>query len=366
MSDWLNRLSPASFRGVPFFLIEDPTAAVGRRRANHEYAGRDEPYSEDLGRKQRVYSFVGGVDGSDFIDKANRLQDAFEQSGAGVLVHPYLGELNVIAEATFTYQGRFASFQVTAEEAGTNVDPVGVVNTNSIVSSRVVSSRQSSTDAFANAYDVSGPEFVRELTLQDMQQVLQSFGDDALSTFGDLSSVIEQPQLLAESIFNGVSVVDQSRQRLSVINNLSAGNAQFAKTPARQRIENNNQAVQQLVRQAVVIEESNALLDIDFETRADAQVKVNEVVAGLDTVSEQADDTVYRELVDLRVAVLQDMQARLPSLAQLETVNLVHMTPSLVAAYRYTGDAANEQQIVDRNRIAHPGFMRGSVEVIHA
>ena len=73
-SEWLSKLNPASFRGVPFYLLEEPTAAVGRRRANHEYAGREKPYSEDMGRKQRVYTIVGGVDGNDFIEKADRLR----------------------------------------------------------------------------------------------------------------------------------------------------------------------------------------------------------------------------------------------------------------------------------------------------
>lgn len=365
MSKWLDKLNPASFRGVQFYLMEDPTAAVGRRRANHQYAGRDEPYSEDMGRKQRVYSIAGGVDGDDFIEKANRLQDAFEQRGAGILVHPFLGELNVTVEATFTYQGRFVSFQLTAEEAGTDDNPSGVVDTRSVVSSKSDLSKQSAIDAFADSYDVSGPEFVREYTLNNMLDSVALFNNAIALSVDELSSLIQQPRALAESFFSSVSTPLRTGARLLALDSLLAADVQTAQTVPRQRIEKNNKAVNQLLAQAVVIEESREVVSVNFESQSQAKAQVSNLVDALDNVSWQSNDAVYRQLSDLRVAVQQDMQARVPSLPNLQTVTINQMMPALVAAYRYTGDIANEQQIIDRNAVSHPGFVRGSVEVIN-
>ena len=377
MSKWLEKLSPASFRGVPFYLIEDPTEVVGRRRANHEYAGRDTPKSEDTGRKQRTYTVAGGVDGDDFIEKANKLKAAFEEQGAGKLVHPYLGELMVLGEATFTYQGRFASFVFKCDEAGEDANPSSVVDTRGVVASKSSLAQQASIDSFVSSYDVSGPEFVRELTFNNMLDSLQLLGGDLSSSVDDLSGLIQQPKALADSLFSMVASIPRSpsvsNNRVAVLGDLGVASQSeslvqavpVAKTKPRQRIEKNNQSVNQLVSRAVVIEESRALIDMDFESQSQAQSQVNTVVDALDDVSWQSDDVVYRQMVDLRVAVQQDMQARIPSLPRLQTVKLNQMVPALVAAYRYTGDAANEQQIIDRNSVTHPGFIRGDIEVVH-
>jgi prophage DNA circulation protein len=363
MSKWLDKLNPASFRGVPFYLMEDSTATVGRRRANHEYAGRDQPFSEDLGRKQRVYSIVGGVDGDDFIEQANRLQDAFETAGPGKLVHPYLGELSVTVEATFTYQGRFASFQLTAEEAGTDNNPVGVVDTRNEVIVKAGLAKQSSIDSFVDNFNVTGPEFVRELTLSSIESAIKNISVSAFSSVDNLAAEIQNPSLVANAIFNAVL---GENNRLSALANFTNNlNAPASQTIARQRIAKNNTAANQLIAQAIVIEESRTLVDVNFETQSQALDKVNDVVNAIDTVSLTADDKVYRQLVEVRSAIQQDMQSRSPSLPQLQKIKLNQMVPVLVAAYRYTGSVANEQQIIDRNSVSHPGFVRGDIEVIN-
>ncbi len=54
MTDWTNRVHPASFRGVPF-QVEGDEATLGRRVQTHEYPNRDQPYTEDLGRATRRF-----------------------------------------------------------------------------------------------------------------------------------------------------------------------------------------------------------------------------------------------------------------------------------------------------------------------
>lgn len=101
MSDWVSRLRQASFRGIPFGVLDD-AGVVGRRVAVHEYPGRDQPFAEDMGRAARRFSVRGFLveqsaiyGGGDVIAQRLALEVAAEASGPGTLVHPTKGRVSV-------------------------------------------------------------------------------------------------------------------------------------------------------------------------------------------------------------------------------------------------------------------------------
>ncbi|TCR60938.1 DNA circularization N-terminal domain-containing protein [Bosea sp. BK604] len=87
MSEWRDRLRPASFRGVEFH-VELGARSGGRRLAPHEYPKRDDPYTEDMGRRGRAFSVIGYLIGPVFTADRDALIDALEREGAGQLVLP--------------------------------------------------------------------------------------------------------------------------------------------------------------------------------------------------------------------------------------------------------------------------------------
>ena len=92
---WRDRLAPASFRGVPFY-VESSDYTTGRRTVEHEYPFKDDaPFTEDMGRSSRSISVDGYVLGEDYFTERDALLDALETSGPGELIHPYLGTINV-------------------------------------------------------------------------------------------------------------------------------------------------------------------------------------------------------------------------------------------------------------------------------
>jgi prophage DNA circulation protein len=100
-SDVLDNLQPASFRGVPFGVILSESRH-GRRLALHEYPYRDEPWPEDLGKAPRKFAIQGFLitdsliyGGGDVIDQVTDLIEAVETAGAGTLIHPVLGRVQV-------------------------------------------------------------------------------------------------------------------------------------------------------------------------------------------------------------------------------------------------------------------------------
>ena len=110
MSRWVDSLRSASFRGVAFHVVEAPEIEIGRRTADHEYAGREEPYSEDMGRKQRLYTLEGAVYGNDFIAQANKLQDAFEAHNESA--KKWIAELEEMAKNAGGAQEQHASCSI--------------------------------------------------------------------------------------------------------------------------------------------------------------------------------------------------------------------------------------------------------------
>lgn len=99
--NWQEHIHPASFRGVPFAII-DADGNFGRRQAVHEYPYRDTVWVEDLGRSTRRLTLNGFIiqssliySAADVMTQRDNLIAACESAGAGTLVHPTLGELTV-------------------------------------------------------------------------------------------------------------------------------------------------------------------------------------------------------------------------------------------------------------------------------
>lgn len=89
----------ARFRDA-YFFVRDVEADIGRRNVVHQYPFRDDPYVEDLGRDAEMFIIHGYVvqntnNNQDYIDERDELIYALQQSGPGILVHPFYGEMLV-------------------------------------------------------------------------------------------------------------------------------------------------------------------------------------------------------------------------------------------------------------------------------
>lgn len=94
MTTWRDSLLPASFRGVGF-VVDAAAVPVGRKGQLHEYPKRDEPYFEQMGKQSQVHKLTAFVIGKDCFDQRDKLLEALEKEGAGELVHPWLGRMQV-------------------------------------------------------------------------------------------------------------------------------------------------------------------------------------------------------------------------------------------------------------------------------
>ena len=162
---WKDKMRPGSFRGAAFFAMSADDSG-GRRRAQHIYAGREEPYSEDLGRKQKEFSLTVFCIGRDYMVQRDILEKALNEKGAGRLIHPWRGELMVTVDYRVqhsTEHGGMCTFTLNCTEAGHNQQPSVTADTSAGLLAAADRAKLSAIAGFKNRFKTKGlPEFVKK------------------------------------------------------------------------------------------------------------------------------------------------------------------------------------------------------------
>ena len=73
--------------------------------------------------------------------------------------------------------------------------------------------------------------------------------------------------------------------------------------------------------------------------------------------------SIFQLLDNLRVYIVKDIETRSIHLSRLSSVNLMEETPALVLSYQLYGNITNEDTIVSRNAVVHPGFVPACIPV---
>jgi prophage DNA circulation protein len=125
-NSWRDSLVPASFRGVPFH-VESSKREGGRRHVLFEYPKSNRVFSEDMGRQATRFTFtayvIHGDHGfGDVMAQIRALNTALDDDDAGMLVHPWLGQMLVICDK-WSYsdsrtRGGYYEYDLTFVEAG--------------------------------------------------------------------------------------------------------------------------------------------------------------------------------------------------------------------------------------------------------
>lgn len=403
MSPWRQSLRPASFRGVPFFT-KSTFSEQGRRNAVHEYPLRDIPFVEDLGLKGRAFTLEAYVIGPDYMVARDKLITALEQPGAGALVHPYRGTLNValIAPARIAEsadEGGMARFSLSFIESGDNAQPSVRPDTPALVGAAADAANAALNADFSKKFNVSGnADFVASNAASVVNAVLDkitkvaNFGNagplsgvlnSATIISNSLSTLMRTPQMLADAIQGQIyGISGLAKNPLDASSSLQSFFGSGAApvpvrpvpvtTPSRIQQSINQSAVLDLVRRTAIVEAASASSQVAFKSYNEAQDALTLLAEALDaemisnpiTSSGQPaplDDDVYDALLDLRVAVVRDISTRGANLAKLTTTTLPRTMPALVAAYRIYGSCTMDDDLVARNQIRHPGFVPGGV-----
>jgi prophage DNA circulation protein len=386
------KLLPASFRGIPF-NVEDTDLGAGRRTQVHEYPQRDKPYTEDMGRATRDLSFSAFLVGADYVEQANKLLGALEQSGSGTLVHPWFGSMQVSlvdkARVSFDSSLGRARVQMQFVEAGELAFPMATSSTGAATRLAADKLSKASIDSFAAKFGIKGfqdwvsaaanGQLLDKLGIVSTSEInkVLGFSNGLAKTFSTLSGLISNPRSLGTKLMgmfglSGLTTsliawknVVKSFSRIGKSPALKDKPSSIVFTPSRKQAQANATALNAITRQALLVQAVGASSLVGTESDAEASttsyadmLEVRDtLLSAIDEEMLVADDTVYVALQEARAAVWTDMTTRARDSSRIKSLTPKQIQPALVLAYDQYGDASRDAEIITRNNIRHPGFV---------
>ena len=391
---WRDRYQKASFRGVEFG-VRRSDAQVGRRTALHEYPQRDEPWPEDMGRAARRFTVEGLVVGTDYDQVRDRLIEALEMKGPGLLIHPFFGRRTVslagpvrISEAP-SDQGGMATFSLDFVEAGGQAQPGARADTAGALGAAAAEVKALARADFAKRFVAAGqPDFVRASAAQGVRDamaalqnarrglladaaILSDFNAELRNVTGQAATLMNTPALLAGRVQDAVSgmrgVAALPAGALAALRQLFGFRLSAAPgaTPARVQDSANRAAIASLVASSALAEAVDVVAGLDFDSYDQAVSLRDELGDHLDALALTADESAYPPAVALRAALVRDISARGTNLARVTRITPRATLPALVLAHMLFGDASRDGELVARNplTVRHPGFVPGGVAI---
>lgn len=394
---WRDSYQPGSFRGVPF-ITESHERSGGRRVETHEFPGRDDPLTEDLGRRARQFRIECFVVGDDYYPARDALIDALEAEGPATLIHPWHGSryVNALEFSTGEDQaGGYAWFSITFGEAGAEPSLTALPDT--AVQARAVASEtlEAAPTEFADRFSIdSWPSFVEDAAdslvsmVSSASEIAAGLSGGAGSALGAFDAalrlvgadgLLRSPLALGQAIVGLVSVVSvlggSRAQQIAALRHVGESLDSPAivpgATPARDAQRENQAAIVHLVRSAVAAELVNITSFASFasyDEAAEAQQSLADLLDGWGIAAADAGEDSRADTFDsLRLALVRDIAARGGNLAREYAYPLASTQPALVIAGRLygavtdLGDRADD--LVMRNDIPHPGFVPGGAEL---
>ncbi len=390
-------LRPASFRGIRF-LVDISETTGGRRNILHEYPYKDEPYTEDLGRKAREYTFDAFVIGSDHEDRRRRLLEAIELNATpGTLVHPLFGSIRVIpGPVRHRYdnkESRIEYFQLTFFEAGENRFPDASFDTRQAVGDAASLVQATTITAFVDNYRVREvPEFVLKDAQDNADEMIRTIRrsieavqlessktpdfniqlDDYEASITDL---VNEPRNFAEQtakLFSALGAVYSNPvnafltyRRLweGADDNIPSWEA----TPSRFQMRKNREVQIGMLKRLSVVGMARAATDMDFDSYEEAVRFRQDIGDLLDEELVRLGETDYDQLFfaleDLRAQVIHDLTQRSINLDRMKTIHLASALPADVLSYHLYGDSLRSEEIRTRNKVRHPLFIPAAQEI---
>lgn len=379
-SSWRDRMGPAKFRGHEFY-VERSERTGGRRTVSHEYPGKNDPYVEDMGRKARTFPVEGYVLGDGYMDTLERLLAALEQAGPGELVHPYHGKRSVIVTSYRVTEtkdaGGIAQLSIEFAETPTQqAQPSAVEDGASVLKASASKSLLAASTDFLSKYSagtllssVSNQLRSATLAMNNIASAITS-GPDELAAFkrrvenfeSAIDSLVSAPSDMVAGIVDLFSFFT-SRSAATKLYSFSPGVRPPATTPARVQEQTNFDATQALIQRVALAQATTLVADESFASYDDAKAAAAELSDLIDEQANNADDATYSALVQLRADLNKGVPGDSEELPRLQPYTPHVTTPSLVLAYQLYNDLERESDLLDRNKIVHPGFVTADKEL---
>ncbi|EDT6781433.1 multidrug DMT transporter permease [Salmonella enterica subsp. enterica] len=217
-----------SFRNVPFLIYKEQRERGGRNIVKREYPLRESGGADDLGPKLPAFTFTVIVEGDDAQAQRKALRDALYAPGAGELIHPDYGTLNVLIdnfESRYNVsEQRVVEFTINATPQANDTAPDAQKDTATALTTKAGNGLNSIFNTLAdgwavvsdNLHDlqamadtVSGKIDALENTVSSVgiMQDISSFSASFSAMKGNITALITSPLRMAQQfagIFSGL------------------------------------------------------------------------------------------------------------------------------------------------------------------
>ncbi|ENI1679359.1 DNA circularization protein [Salmonella enterica] len=217
-----------SFRNVPFLIYKEQRERGGRNIVKREYPLRESGGADDLGPKLPAFTFTVIVEGDDAQAQRKSLRDALYAPGAGELIHPDYGTLNVLIdnfESRYNVsEQRVVEFTINATPQANDTAPDAQKDTATALTTKAGNGLNSIFNTLAdgwavvsdNLHDlqamadtVSGKIDALENTVSSVgiMQDISNFAASFSAMKGNITALITSPQRMAQQfagVFSGL------------------------------------------------------------------------------------------------------------------------------------------------------------------
>lgn len=400
---WRDRLMPASFRGVGFWVDQAKTP-VGKKGQLHEYPQRDLPYFEVLGQQSKIHDLTAFIVGPDCLEQRDTLLKALEQ-GSGELLHPWLGRLQVkVGECDMTHtrqDGGLVTFTLRFYPDQPVPFPTAAISTQKLLLVSADSLLGSAVKRFEDAMTLIkaariGITNLRN-SIKDAYEVIQQHLQPLIDEYRQISDLVKAVKELPKDVaaeFNGLigdinELKDFAREGYrGVIANVSQQVEAIKKADAPKLTTGKDttaaaQALTNLVQDTLLVQVAQWVASMPVSTKAvkrasnpsvgqqaeqpttrqDVPVTddLEALRAALDEAfklpEDKADPGHYLALSNLRQALQAHLKAVATSGVKLVSKSFKQSLPGLVVIYEQSGDATRVAEVLQRNGVIHPGFL---------
>ena len=391
---WKDRLRPASFRGVPFF-VDTSQFTTGRRVQLHEFPDRDNPFPEDLGKVSGTFKVDGHILGDDYFEIKEALVEACEKEGPGELIHPYFGTLQVqvgpVSIDEDTKEGRIASVTFLFYQAGDDRFPKNIDDKQALLETGADNALAAAKGDFDENFSILGRAgFVVDTARTAVENAADAFGEatagieQTIEEIADLAfsirnlkaevnDLLQSPAKLSARLLDSLSLMEDAlgvpegklRAHSTLFGFVGNADVNFSTiTPSRQKQSENEDSINNFIRRAAIIRGTVQASEVEFESVEAATAQREELVDLIEDQSQTAtNDDVFQTLGDLNAQLVDVVPSVDSELPNVQTVSLDSTTHSLFLAYDLFENPDAEQDIIDRNGVRHPGFILGETEL---
>jgi prophage DNA circulation protein len=401
--NWRDRLLPASFRGVGFWIDQAKTP-VGRKGQLHEYPQRDLPYFEDLGQQARIHDITAFIIGADCLEQRDKLLKALE-AGSGELVHPWLGRLQVkVGECDMTHtrqDGGLVTFSLKFYPDRPLPFPTASVSTQKVLLAKadtllgsavsrfeevivriqaarigINNLRNSLTGVFDVIKEQLKPLIAQYKEITELVRAVKELPKEVAAEFKGLLGDIKELKAFAKEGYRGV-IADVSQQ-LEAIRKADAPKITTGKDTNAAA-----QAMADLVQDTLIVKVAQWVASMPVAAKPvkllstpsldqqskqpisrqevpatdDLQALQKDLVEALQMAKNKAGPAHYQAISDVQDALVAHLKAVASSGVRLVTKSFQESLPALVVAYKQFSDATRVTEVVQRNGATNPLYL---------